>query len=122
MLEQHWGDLIALGYILAALAVVRIGLPQAASFFLKFFARDGYGLYRFMWMFLMAGICLSSLRESLVFSDWAFFDRRWLGPIEGRVPVELFIAWFKAAGCLFAAGLYEYTQRKGRRSRRGSAS
>lgn len=115
-MAEWQGDVIALGYILAALAVVRIGLPQAAGFFTRLFVRDGYGVYRFMWTFLMAAICLTSIRTALVFADWAFFGREVLGAIEDRYVLELFLAWFKAAACIFAAGLYEYTQHRARRS------
>ena len=101
---------IALLYMVSAVAVSSIGIPQTLSLLRRWQSGDGLQLFRFLWVLVMGALCLGTTYRALVWIDLAVFDQAVMGPIARRWPVEVGIAWFVTGASLFSAWLYWRTR------------
>ncbi len=96
---------------LSTLCAARVGIPQFVLLFRKGAKADGLHPFRVMWVLLMGALAVGTGWRCLVWADLTFADQHWFGPIAERWPVDMAITMMIFAACLFAAVLYEITQR-----------
>lgn len=108
---------IAVLYMVSAVAVSSIGIPQTMSLLRRWRSGDGLNLFRALWVLLMGALCLGTGYRALVWLDIAAFDQAYLGPIARRWPLEVGISLLVTSASLFAAWLYWRTRGEGDRER-----
>lgn len=97
---------------LSTLCALRVGIPQLA---LMVRHRATWGKlqpFRLLWVLLMGAFVAGTGYRCLVWADLTFADQRWLGTIDRRWPADLAIAVLVFVACVWAAVLYEVTQRE----------
>lgn len=104
---------IAVLYMVSAVAVSSIGIPQTLALVRRWQSGDGLNLFRFLWVLLMAALCLGTTYRALVWVDIAVFDQVVMGPIAQRWPLEVGISVIVTGASLFASWLYWRTRGEG---------
>lgn len=113
-MADHAAVVIAMLYVLCALAASRVMIPQASDLVWMLVRRkdDGYNVYRAMWTVLTAAIVAMMARDAALFIDFAFFDQVWFGPFRECWVGEALAATGMFGALVFVARLYSRTERK----------
>ncbi len=105
-------DLTALIWAVAMAATLSIAVPQAILLVRMRKRRDRLSPFRIMSATLFGSLGVAMARNVAVWTDLAFFDQQYLGPIARRWPLDLVLALLVMAACIYAAGLYQRVQRE----------
>lgn len=106
--------LIALLYVVTAVCVSSIGIPQTISLFRRRRQQDGLQLFRVLWVLIMAALCVLAISRAALWLDIRLFDQAWLGTIAVRWRMEAAIAAIVAVSSVYSAALYWRTRAEAR--------
>lgn len=107
-------NVIACGYLVMLIALASIGIPQTMSLYHYRTHPDGLQPYRVLWVVIMGAFSFLGLNRTIIWSDLAWFDQSYLGPIAVRWPWEVLTSIGAAAASLYAAALYWHTRLYGK--------
>ena len=106
MTPEQAVDITTLIWAFAAVPSLGIATAQAILLVRMRRSKDRLWPYRVMGTLLFGALGVAMARNVAVWADLAYADQRYLGPIDRRWPLDMFLAFCIMLACLWAGALY----------------